>query len=127
MTINDVNTVIRDVMQTGQFHFDWLWDQVTPEERMALAVLAEGGREEGRSLNVGDIEEVYRRNRVPFKREYLIAALKTLIEADIVESVSSDGRDSSFDESKFKIPVGLTRRWLLKEHSLEEVRKEMSS
>ncbi len=127
VTINDVNTVIRDVMQTGQFHFDWLWDQVTPEERMALAVLAEGGREEGRSLNVGDIEEVYRRNRVPFKREYLIAALKTLIEADIVESVSSDGRDSSFDESKFKIPVGLTRRWLLKEHSLEEVRKEMSS
>ncbi len=127
VTINDVNTVIRDVMQTGQFHFDWLWDQVTPEERMALVVLAEGGREEGRSLNLGDIEDVYRRNRVPFKREYLTVALKTLIEADIVESVSRDGLDSPFEESKFQIPVGLTRRWLLKEHSLEEVRKEMSS
>lgn len=127
VTINDVNTVIRDVMQTGQFHFDWLWDQVSPEERTALAVLAEGGREEGRSLNLSDMEEVYRRNRIPFKREYLIAALKTLIEADIVESVPSDGHDGSFEESKFKIPVGLTRRWLLKEHTLDEVRKEMSS
>jgi outer membrane protein assembly factor BamB len=126
VTINDVNTVLREVMQTGQFHFDWLWDQVTPEERIALAALAEGGREEGRSLTLGDIEEVYRRNRVQFKREYLITSLKTLIEADIVERVSSDGQDSSFDDSKFKIPVGLTRRWVLKEHPLEQVRKEMS-
>ena len=127
VTINDVNTVQREVMQTGQFHFEWLWDQVTPEERMVLAALAEGGRDEGRSLTLGDIEEIYRRNRIPFKREYLLASLKTLIEADIVEPGSSDGQDIQFEDGKFKIPVGLTRRWLLKEHLLEQVRKEMSS
>lgn len=126
VTINDVNTVLREVMQTGQFHFEWLWDQVTPEERMALAALAEGGREEGRPLTLGDIEEIYRRNRIQLKHEYLITSLKTLIEADTVERVVGEGQDSSFDDSKFKIPVGLTRKWLLKEHPVEQVRKEMN-
>ena len=127
VTINDVNTVLREVMQTGQFHFEWLWDQVTPGERVALAILAEGGREDGRALTLNDIEETYRRNRIKFKREDLDEALRSLIEADIVERLSSDDLDDSFEESKFRVPVGLTRRWLLKEHPLSQVRKEMSS
>ncbi len=41
--------------------------------------------------------------------------------------MSSDFRDNTLDSSKFRIPVGLTRRWLLRERPLELVRKEMSS
>jgi len=126
VTINDVNIVLREVMQTGQFHFDWLWDQITPEERVALSTIAEGGKEEGRWLTLVEIEEIYRRNRISFKREYLLASLKTLVDADLIESMSSDARDSVSDSSRFRIPVGLTRGWLLKEKPLEMVRKEMN-
>jgi len=127
VTINDVNTVLREVMQTGQFHFDWLWDQIAPEDRVALSAIAEAAKEEGRWLSLVEIEEIFRRWHIPCKREYLQTSLKTLMDADIIESISSDSKDNSLDGIKFRIPVGLTRGWLLKERPLELVLKEMSS
>ena len=127
VTLNDVNMVLRDVMQTGQFHFDWLWDQISPEDRIALSVLAEGEKDDDRWLTLAELEEIYRRNGIPFAREYLHASLKTLLEADFIESAASNSRDSVFDSNRFRIPVGLTRAWLHKERPLEVVRKEGSS
>ncbi len=127
VTINDVNNVLREVMLTGQFHFDWLWDQISPEDRIALSVLAAGEKDDGRWLSLAELEEIYRQNAIPFSREYLRASLKTLLEADFIESASSNGRDSTFDSSRFRIPVGLTREWLHKERPLEVVRKELSN
>ena len=127
MTINDVNTVLREVMQTGQFHFDWLWDQIAPEERIALSAIAEAAKEEERWLSLVEIEEIFRRWHIPCKREYLQTSLKTLMDADIIESTPINSRDNTFDRNKFRIPVGLTRGWLLKERPLELVLKEMSS
>jgi len=126
-TINDVNTVLHEVMQTGQFHFDWLWDQIAPEERVALSAIAEAAKEEGRWLSLVEIEEIFRRWDIPCKREYLQTSLKTLMDADIIESIASGSKDNSLDGIKFRIPVGLTRGWLLKERPLELVLKEMSS
>lgn len=126
VTINDVNIVLREVMQTGQFHFGWLWDQITPEERVALAAIAEGGKGEARLLSLTEIEEVYRRYGISYKREYILDSLKTLIEADIIEATQGDARKTRLDSHKFRIPVGLTRSWLLKEHPLEAVRREMN-
>jgi outer membrane protein assembly factor BamB len=126
VTINDVNTVLREVMQTSQFHFDWLWDQIKPEERVTLAALAESGWEEGRWVPFAEIEEIYRRYHIPYKHEYIVETLKTLLDADIIEDEQTNSRKSSFDGRRFKIPVGLIRRWLLTEHPLDLVRKEMN-
>jgi outer membrane protein assembly factor BamB len=127
VTINDINIVLREVMLTGQFHFDWLWDQIKPEDRIALSVLAEGEKTDERWLSLAELEDIYRSNGIPFTREYLRASLKTLIEADFIESGTNNGRESTFDSSHFRIPVGLTREWLLKERPLEIVRKELSN
>jgi outer membrane protein assembly factor BamB len=123
--INDINTVLRDVMQTGQFHFDWLWDQISPEDRMTLAVIAEGEKYDGRWLSIIEIEEIYRYHNIHFTHEYLKISLKTLLDADLIENESSIDRDSSYDGIRFRIPVGLTREWLHKEKPLELVRKEL--
>jgi len=124
VTINDVNIVLREVMQTIHFHFDWLWDQISPEERVALSALAEGSKEEGRWLTLDEIVEMYQRNHIPFKREYLLASLRTLIDADIIEDKSSEY--TTLDSSRFHIPVGLTQRWVLRDRPLELVRRELS-
>ncbi len=121
VTINDVNIVHNEVMKTGGYHFGWLWDQIKPEERVALAAIAECSKKEERWLPLTEIEEAYRRYRISYKDDYLLEALKTLIEADIIEPEQEDSR-----KSRFRIPVGLTRGWLLKEHPLELVRKEMN-
>ncbi len=121
VTINDVNIVLHDVMQTGEFHFDWLWDQIKPEERVMLAAIAECSKEDGRWLPLNEIEEVYRQRHLSYKNEYFIETLKTLIEADIVEAEQEVLR-----KSRFRIPVGLIRSWMLREHRLEVVSSEMS-
>lgn len=126
VTINDVNIVLREVMQTGQFHLGWLWDQIAPEERLALVAIAEGGKEEGRWLSFNEIEEIYHHYDIPYKREYILDSLKTLIEADIIENKAGDSRKNTLDSNKFRISVGLTRSWLLKEHPLDLVRKELN-
>ena len=125
VTVNDVNTVLEEVMETSQYHFDWLWDQINPDERMVLAAIAESGKEDGRWLSFSEIEEIYRRCNVPYKNEHILKGLRTLIDADIIEDMQSDGRKARLDRQKFRIPVGLTRIWLLNEHPVEQVRKEM--
>ena len=124
VTINDVNQVVNEVMQTIHFHFDWLWDQVSPEERVVLSALAEGGKIEGRLLTLDEIIELYQRTKLRFKREHLLDSLRSLIDADIVEAESSDVRDAMLDSSRFRIPVGLTRRWLLRDKPLNLIGPE---
>ncbi len=126
VTINDVNIILREVMQTGQFHFNWVWEKISREERIALAVVNEGGKEEGRPLSLVEIEDIYRHYLLPFKREHVLTALRALIQADIVEEVLDDTRESVSDGVRFKVPVGLIRRWLLKEKPLESVVREES-
>jgi outer membrane protein assembly factor BamB len=120
VTINDVNIVLHQVMQTGQFHFDWLWDQIKPEERVVLAAIAECSKEEGRWISLDEIEEIYYRRRFPYKSDYVIETLKMLREFDIIEAEQENLR-----KSRFRIAVGLIRTWMLREHPLETVGKEL--
>ncbi len=124
VTINDVNIVQDEIMETGRYHFDWLWDQIKPEERVLLAAIAESSKEEGRWLPLTEIQEAYRRYRIPYKTDYLLEALIMLIEADIIESEQTVHED--LRKSRFRISVGLYRSWMLKEHPLDLVRKEMN-
>lgn len=123
VTINDVNIVQDEVMETGRFHFDWLWDQIKPEERVILAAIAESSKEEGRWIPLTEIQEIYRRYRIQYKTDHLLEALTMLIEADIIESEHTEHED--LRKGRFRIPVGLYRSWMLKEHPLDVVRKEM--
>ncbi len=60
-------------------------------------------------------------------RDYILEALKTLIDADLIErGTQVDTQKPALDSSPIsKIPVGLTRSWLLREHPLERVSKDM--
>ncbi|MBV9707531.1 MAG: hypothetical protein JO125_09005, partial [Chloroflexi bacterium] len=119
VTINDVNTVLREVMQTGQFHFDWIWQQLSPEERITLSVLAHSGKEEGRQLSLLEVEEVYRNYRFPYKRERIEATLQSLIDSDVIERVSDGIHDNTLDSIRYRIPIGLIRSWLCSEKPLK--------
>jgi outer membrane protein assembly factor BamB len=116
-TINDVNTVLRDVMQTG--HFDWLWDGLSAEARTVLSLLAEGGREEGRALSLLEIEKICRHYRIPFEEEQVDIAFDELTEADVIEKIVGASRELT--DTRYKISVGLLRQWLLQEKPLKQV------
>jgi outer membrane protein assembly factor BamB len=118
VTIRDVSVVRRNVMQTGQFHFDWIWDQTTTEEKFVLSAIAEARKEEGRLISLPEIEDLYRDNRIPFKRDSVLDAIKKLAGFDVVEVVSEDMQPSP-EQERYRIAVGLISKWLRKEKSLE--------
>jgi outer membrane protein assembly factor BamB len=118
VTIHDVNIVQENVMQTGQFHFDWIWDQISSEEQFVLSAIAEGRKEEERLISLSEIEDLYRDYRIPFKRDSVLASIKTLIEFDVVAMVADDTQ-SSPERNRYRISVGLIGKWLRKEKSLE--------
>jgi hypothetical protein len=122
-TIHDVNTVQQNVMQTGQFHFDWIWDQITPEERMALSAIAEGRKEEGRLISLSEIEDLYHQHHLPLKRDVLLKAIKRLADFDVVED---DSTQIAPERKRYRISVGLIGKWLRKEKALESLRKKLS-
>ena len=125
VTINDVNTVLREVMQTIHHYFNWLKEQVSREEVVILSALAEGGREDGHWLTLDELIELYQRFHIPFRREYLLDCLRKLIDFDLVENQANDPRDSVLDSSRFRIPVGLIRRWFLREWPLNLARGQV--
>ncbi len=117
VTINDVGIVRNNVMQTGQFHFDWIWDQTTTEEKFVLSVIAEARKEEGRLISLPEIEELYRDNRIAYKRDSVLAAIKKLADFDVVEVVAEE-KQSAPERERYRIAVGLISKWLRKEKSL---------
>lgn len=119
VTLNDVNTVLPEVMLTCGSHFDWLWKQLNEQEQLALAIIADLDKEDGKLLTLAEIEGTYRSHHLPYEREHLQFCLKSLDEADIIEFTSDFQPESTFFSTRVRIPVGLMRMWLHKEKPLD--------
>jgi outer membrane protein assembly factor BamB len=115
VTLNDVSTVLPEVMLTCGSHFDWLWKQLNEQEQTLLAMISYLDNEDGKSLTLVDLESGYRYHRLSYEREQLQLCLKSLAEADILESASEDQLASTLFSTRVRVPVGLMRRWLRKE------------
>ena len=132
VTINDVNIVLREAMSTGHIHFDWIWNQLSRPGQLLLAMLATIGGEEGRAISLIEIEEGYRYHHIATKREDLLKNLKLLSKADVIEHVT-DTPDEFLEQAlvqgrlRYTIPVGLLRRWLLREKPIELLLNDRSA
>lgn len=113
ITINDVNIVQRKVMETGQVHFTWLWGQMNQQERFVLSIMAQEGGDEGRSLALRDLKAVYHTYRLPYDHDSMLSALENLVDIDLIERVA--------EGTRYRISIGLTRRWLLEAKPLRKV------
>ncbi len=116
VTINDVNTVLPDVMETGEGHFKWIWDQADQQERIVLSILAQAGGDESSLLSLHDIEQVYHDHGLPFNHVEVLQALQRLTGKDIVKC--------SVDNTCFRIFLGLLQKWLRDAKALRRVMLE---
>jgi hypothetical protein len=102
-------------MLTCGSHFDWLWQQLSEQEQILLAMISDLDNEDGKSLTLADLESRYRYYRLPYEREHLQMCLKSLADADIIAFASEDQFTSSLFSIRVRIPVGLMRKWLRRE------------
>jgi AAA+ ATPase superfamily predicted ATPase len=124
VTIKDVNSVLREVMQTGEYHFSWILKQISSKDRIALSALAEGDSDAKHTLSLYDIKEIYKQYHIPYSREELLKSLKRLSDIEIVVSERDDDQTDRAERARYSIPVGLIRMWLRKEKPLEAVLRE---
>lgn len=116
VTINDVNIVMDEVIETGKTHFGWIWDQISLDERLVLSVVSQEGKREGGIISLTDIEDTYKHVGLVFNRKKVLQALQNLIDGDVLVS-GTDG-------TQFRILMELTRLWLQKNKSLGRVMLE---
>lgn len=124
VTINDVNAILKEIMESKQNHFQWLWNQSTEEERYVLSIVAELGMDEQRLLSLVEIEVHYKHYSLPYKREHVLAALANLVEREVVEKVQDHANAGTSSYERYRLPVGLIREWLRRHKSVKQVQHE---
>ena len=117
-TINDVNLVIDQVIETGEIHFAWLLDQIEEPQRILLQAIAEGSKDGGRQLDLEDISAIYHQHRLRYQSDDVISSLNTLWAEDIIETTGSKQQEKLPGETRYALAIGLLRQWLRAKKSL---------
>lgn len=129
VTINDVNQVQKDVLETGTIHFDWLWVDklVTHERQMLLLLIAEACKDEGRQLDLEDVCSLYENYGIEIHPDTVAQTLKALVAEDIIEQTDVTGYDGAQENARYTLANGLLRHWLRQKKSINRLLQEMHS
>ncbi|MFB0536141.1 MAG: tetratricopeptide repeat protein [Anaerolineae bacterium] len=112
---DDVEAVIDNAIESGKGGLTWLWDGLPRAERFFLSAVAHI-TDEGGVATQDNIRDILRRNRVQLLGPELTRAPDTLINKWGWLEPTEEG---------YKFVVELLRRWIIKEHSLEETKREL--
>ena len=116
VTAGDVEAVIDEAIEAGGAGLAWLWDGLPMTERFVLSAVAHAAKK-GRIATQDEISRILEEYRIPFSGPELTQTPATLTRWGLLRH-TTDG---------YEFMVELLRRWILREHSLEQVRRELES
>jgi outer membrane protein assembly factor BamB len=116
VALHDVNQACREIELSIGSHYEAIWQQLLQLDQFILSVIAATTRDDGRGLSQLEIEELLQNYRNPCQRDRLVSSLKSLVDDDILELVQEEGYETSVENTRYRIPVGLFRRWLCTEN-----------
>lgn len=122
-TLNDVNKVLNEVMDTGKIHFYWLWELINPFAQILLLIIAGESRDETRQFSVDELIEIYQQRGIACSRDGLILALKALLAEDVIEMNEGESRENVFENARYHISIGLLRQWLKRENYMRQIKE----
>jgi photosystem II stability/assembly factor-like uncharacterized protein/tetratricopeptide (TPR) repeat protein len=118
VTVDDVNAVIDDAIESGGSGLAWLWDGLPIAERFILSAVTSVTDKNGIATK-DSINEALRRHRVQLLGIELTRAPDMLVDWGWLEK--TEERDG------YKFVVELLRLWISKKHSLENAKRELES
>ena len=118
VTVDDVNAVIDDAIESGSSGLAWLWDGLPIAERFILSAVTSVTDENGIATRE-NINEALRRHRIRLLGIELTRAPDMLVEWGWLEKTEEHGG--------YKFVIELLRRWISKTHSLENAKRELES
>lgn len=113
VTITDVNIVLKEVMLTGQDHFQFVWSNSSNQERLVLTAIAHMEGEQGHPISIPDLYRVYSERGLTFEEETVRGAIRNLVERNILEE--------TLGRTHFRIAIDLIRQWLLDAKPFDQV------
>ena len=116
VALHDVNQACDEVALSIGSHYETTWQQLLHLEQTILSVIAAATKDDGRGLSLLEVEDLLQNKHIIFHRDHLGLSLKALIDGDIIEQVQEDSYETSVENTRYRIPVGLFRRWLYTEN-----------
>jgi hypothetical protein len=117
LTIRDVNDILEEMLELGEAHFAFLWDQSSPAERLALATLTRLLGYEP-SVTASQVAELLAERGAAIEEQQVTQALRRLVERDIVREVRGQ-------PPRYEFKIELVRLWLERHKTLGRVVEEV--
>jgi outer membrane protein assembly factor BamB len=118
LTIQDVNNVLGGMVELGEAHFAFLWEQSSPPERLVLASLSWALGREPTSTSI-QISELLAGRGVVMEVQDVTQALGRLVERDIL-------RELRGQPPRYEFKVALVRLWVERYKALGQVIEEVT-
>jgi hypothetical protein len=113
ITIQDVNGEIQRIIERGQMHFDFIWDQATMIERLVMtAVTKVYGEEE--AVTVSSIVNKLGEYGIKVNSKEISKSLNKLISKDIITKILDH-------TTTYEFKIDLIRVWLESTKNLDQV------
>jgi hypothetical protein len=121
VTVNDVNVVLDEVLQSGSMYFSWAWHMYGSSdlERLVMAALAQESGQQDLSVRIDDIMQVLRRYGISVEREKIAMTLESLVDNNVVVRHKPGG--------KYRIAVKLVGLWLRRYKGMRQVLREIDA
>lgn len=115
ISINHVDDVLEKVIEGGEAHFKFIWDNLceSQREKLVLSSIAKI-RESSQNVLLKDINELFRKYNLIAERNEIRKVLDKLVKKDILEKVEHE-RDRYF------IKIDLMRLWVNKYRNFSDI------
>jgi hypothetical protein len=115
---SDVQKVklIEKVIATGAFVFGWLWEDLSPGQRIVASLIAEAVEgNPSRAVTEDQLSAAFEKNRIHRRGLELIEAPNQLVDLDIIERRGP---------SCYRYQVEVVRRWVREQHPVSHEREK---
>jgi hypothetical protein len=119
VTLTDVNAVLKQVLDTGQDHFQFVWQNASSPERLLLSAIAHQLKDDICVTSLHDITALMERHRLGLTSNEVKDVVQKLVYQDLVQEVSKG--------QQFKLTIGLIRLWLQQTKPIKNVVLEYKS
>ena len=119
VTVDRVDQACNDIVENAPFHLAFVWRELSPDEKIVIALLAEIITDGTSCATAGDISSRSSHYELDYDRATINKALARLLEEHLVEKTP--------EEEAHRFRMDLIRAWVQAEHPTWGVLKEVQS
>ena len=117
VTVEDVEEACHDIVENTPYHFAYLWSELTADEKIIIALLAEALTDEMAYASADDISSILPHYDLQYSRPDISKSLARLREEHLIEN--------KVETEAYRFRMDLTRAWVQAEHPTWGVLKEV--